>query len=93
MKPIDATYLARALAILGCLFLLPSCTLVNSLVKLPGNIVKTAARTVGISNLTDQSAQPIYLEARSEARGEQEEKTIESAAAQRKLDAAERVSE
>ena len=59
MKLVNATHAARALAILGCLFLLPSCKIINSLVKLPVNIVKTAARTVGVSNLTDQAAQPI----------------------------------
>lgn len=71
MKLIDATHAARALAILGCLFLLPSCKIINSLVKLPVKIVKTAARTVGVSNLTDQAAQPIRSEGRSEARDEQ----------------------
>jgi hypothetical protein len=70
MKLIDATHAARALAILGCLFLLPSCKIINSLVKLPVKIVKTAARTVGVSNLTDQAAQPIRSEGRSEARSE-----------------------
>ena len=76
MKLIDATYAARALAILGCLFLLPSCKIINSLVKLPVKIVKTAARTVGVSNLTDQasstqSGQRRGREGRSEARDEQ----------------------
>ena len=77
MKLIDATHAARALAILGCLFLLPSCKIINSLVKLPVKIVKTAARTVGVSNLTDQAAQPIRSEGRSEARSEQELDTAE----------------
>ena len=67
MKLVNATHAARALAILGCLFLLPSCKIINSLVKLPVKIVKTAARTVGVSNLTDQAAQPIRSEGRSEA--------------------------
>ena len=85
MKLIDATYAARALAILGCLFLLPSCKIINSLVKLPVKIVKTAARTVGVSNLTDQAAQPIRLEARSEGRSEARD--------EQGLDTAEQVSE
>ena len=70
MKLVNATHAARALAILGCLFLLPSCKIINSLVKLPANIIKTAGRTVGLSNLTDQAAQPIRSEARSEGRSE-----------------------
>jgi len=85
MKLIDTTYAARALAILGCLLLLPSCKIVNSLVKLPVNIVKTAARTVGVSNLTDQPAHPTRSEARPAARSE--------AGKQRELDAAEQASE
>lgn len=70
MKLVNVTHAARALAILGCLFLLPSCKIINSLVKLPVKIVKTAARTVGVSNLTDQAAQPVRSEARSEGRSE-----------------------
>ena len=85
MKLIDATYAARALAILGCLFLLPSCKIINSLVKLPVKIVKTAARTVGVSNLTDQAAQPVRSEARSEGRSEAKD--------EQGLDTAEQVSE
>jgi hypothetical protein len=85
MKFIDANYAARALAILGCLLLLPSCKIVNSLVKLPVKIVKTAARTVGVSNLTDQPAQPIRSEARSEGRSEARD--------EQGLDTAEQVSE
>jgi len=85
MKLIDATYAARALAILGCLLLLPSCMIINSLVKLPVNIVKTAARTVGVSNLTDQPAQTTRSEARPAARSE--------AGKQRELDTAEQASE
>ena len=85
MKFIDANYAARALAILGCLLLLPSCKIVNSLVKLPVNIVKTAARTVGVSNLTDQPAQPIRSEARPEGRSEARD--------EQGLDTAEQVSE
>ena len=77
MKLVNVTHAARALAILGCLFLLPSCKIINSLVKLPVKIVKTAARTVGVSNLTDQAAQPIRSEGRSEARSEQELDTAE----------------
>ena len=77
MKLVNVTHAARALAILGCLFLLPSCKIINSLVKLPVKIVKTAARTVGLSNLTDQAAQPIRSEGRSEARSEQELDTAE----------------
>ncbi|BDS07706.1 hypothetical protein NT6N_27460 [Oceaniferula spumae] len=45
------------------LSLLPSCALVGSLLKIPGSILKTAGRTVGVSNLTDEAPQPELDEA------------------------------
>ena len=53
----------RILFVAFCLCLLSSCGLVNSILKIPGSIVKTATRTVGLSNLTDDAPQPVEREA------------------------------
>ena len=53
----------RILSVVFCLCLLPSCGLVNSILKIPGSIVKTAGRTVGMSRLTDDAPQPVEREA------------------------------
>lgn len=37
---------------------IPSCGLIRSVLKIPVGIVKTAGRTVGLSNLTDDKPQP-----------------------------------
>ena len=64
----------RLLLIAFCFCLLPSCALLESLLKIPTSILSTAGRTVGIG-LTDDAPQP-------EAASEQEA-TIEEAAAER----------
>lgn len=59
MKSAQVTHVLRLFTFLCCLFLLPSCKLVSSVVKLPVNVVKSTARMVGVSNLTDHPAQPV----------------------------------
>ena len=53
----------RILFVAFCLSLMPSCGLFNSILKIPGSIVKTAGRTVGMSRLTDDAPQPVEREA------------------------------
>ena len=71
----------RILSVAFCLCLLPSCGLVNSILKIPGSIVKTAGRTVGLSGLTDDAPQPVERK----AAGESVEfvKTLEQGASER----------
>ena len=57
----------RILSVAFCLCLLPSCSLVSSILKIPGSIVKTAGRTVGLSNLTDDAPQPVEREIAGES--------------------------
>ena len=64
----------RLLLIASCFALLPSCSVLGSLLKIPTSILKTAGRTVGFG-LTDDAAQPVT---------EESSETIEKAAAQRK---------
>ena len=59
MKYIQFSHIARLLALCSCVLLLSSCMLVSSIVKLPVNVVKSTARMVGVSNLTDHRAQPV----------------------------------
>lgn len=40
------------------LALTPSCTLLGSILKIPASIVKMATRTVGLTRLSDEAAQP-----------------------------------
>lgn len=40
------------------LAVIPSCGLIGSILKIPGSILKTAGRTVGVSRLTDDKPQP-----------------------------------
>lgn len=55
MKIKQATFV---LTVALCPCLLSSCGLVKSLVKIPAGIVKTAVRTAGVNNLTDNTPQP-----------------------------------
>ena len=48
----------RLILIAFCFSLLPSCALITSILKIPGSILKTAGRTVGIG-LTDTAPEPI----------------------------------
>ncbi len=59
MKSVQISHITRLLALSFCVFLLPSCKLVSSIVKLPVNVVKSTARMVGVSNLTDHPSQPV----------------------------------
>jgi hypothetical protein len=59
MKSVQISHIVRLLALSFCVFLLPSCKLVSSIVKLPVNVVKSTARMVGVSNLTDHPGQPV----------------------------------
>lgn len=82
MNPVQISHAFRLLILLCCVLLLPSCKVVNGIVKLPVNIVKSAARTVGLSNLTDHPAQPVSKDSASDADTE----TLDLGAASRKLD-------
>jgi len=53
----------RILSVAFCLCLLPSCTLIGSLLKIPVGILKTIGRTAGVSSLTDNAPQPVEREA------------------------------
>ena len=59
--------IVRHLVIGLMLLLLPSCGLINSALKIPLGILKTAGRTVGVSNLTDAPAQPVNDQQEQEA--------------------------
>lgn len=75
-----SSYAARAVQILTlccCVCLLPSCKLINSVVKIPASIVKSVGRTVGVTNLTDHE----YRAPQSD--GAEEKKSIEAEAAKR----------
>ncbi len=50
--------LARNLLICSMLMMLPSCSLIGGLLKLPFNILKGAGSMVGVG-LTDAPAQPV----------------------------------
>jgi hypothetical protein len=58
-----STQVIRIFSVSFCLCLLPSCGLVKGVLKLPGNVLKTVGRTVGVSNLTDAAPQPVKREA------------------------------
>lgn len=51
--------IARYFVICLILSLLPSCALVQSVLKIPASILKTAGRTVGVSRLTDEAPKPV----------------------------------
>ena len=53
----------RLLTVAFCLCLLPSCSLLGSLLKIPVSVLKTVGRTAGLSRLSDEKAQPIEDEA------------------------------
>ena len=78
---------ARAVQILTlscCVCLLPSCKLVNSVVKIPASIVKSVGRTVGVTNLSDHE----YQAPDSDAHGGKVERSIEAEAAKREAEPA-----
>ena len=41
------------------LALLPSCGLINSALRIPGSLLQSVGRTVGVSSLTDVPAEPV----------------------------------
>ncbi|MGB2402344.1 MAG: hypothetical protein ACPIA7_02920 [Akkermansiaceae bacterium] len=82
MKSVRITHAVRLFAFISCVFLLPSCKLVSSVVKLPVNVVKSTARMVGVSNLTDHPAQPVSKEMDTKV----EPKVIDSRKERRSLD-------
>lgn len=51
--------IVRNLLVSLLLLLLPSCGLIKSVLKIPVSVLKTAGRTVGVSNLTDAPAEPV----------------------------------
>jgi hypothetical protein len=53
----------RILSVTFFLCLLPSCTLIGSILKIPVGILKTVGRTAGVSSLTDNAPQPVEREA------------------------------
>lgn len=65
MKSPRAACIIRLIAVFSCLCLLPSCKLVRSVAKIPGSIIKTTGRTLGISNLTDHRPRSIEAKAAS----------------------------
>lgn len=50
---------ARFLLLCFTLSMLSSCGLINSALKIPASILRTAGRTVGVSNLSDVPAAPV----------------------------------
>ncbi|MDG1357555.1 MAG: hypothetical protein P8P36_05115 [Akkermansiaceae bacterium] len=82
MKSVQISHIVRLLALSACVFLLPSCKLITSVVKLPVNVLKSTAKMVGVSNLTDHPAQPVSKDSNTGA----EAKEIDSESASRKLD-------
>ncbi len=86
MKSVQISHIIRLLAMSACVFLLPSCKLITSVVQLPVNVLKSTAKMVGVSNLTDYPAQPVSEDAATDAATDAEAKKIDSESASRKLD-------
>ena len=68
----------RLILIAFCFSLLPSCSLLGSLLKVPASLLKAVSRTAGIG-LTDDAPQPVTLESTETT------ESIEEAASKREI--------